>query len=354
GAILSFMRKSLLFIGNYGNRNIGDDAILFVLSRRYKRKYPDYQQYVLARAYSDDIYKISLAIPLKINISSLFKILLSVDMIIIGGGGIFSSYTGPIAKFIPLFALFNRLIGKTVIYESIGVYPTASLFQRITLYISMIIANKVSVRDRSSYECLAFVRKFRNVLLVKDPAFLLKPVSKRRILDILKEEKIDLLPDNLVGFSIKGLKDINQDRKLKKVIIETISFLSEKKIGVLIIPFCHDMFQTSEKDNLLAECIINSLPHKKYVYFLKNYYHPREIMGVMNLCKIFVGMRFHSLVFAHILRIPLIPIPYEKKCEDFIEEYNYKNNSINLETATSFCFKNKIFSILKNLGHCYE
>lgn len=43
------MKKSILFIGNYGNRNIGDDAILFVLSLRYKKKFPNHKQYVFCQ-----------------------------------------------------------------------------------------------------------------------------------------------------------------------------------------------------------------------------------------------------------------------------------------------------------------
>ncbi len=83
--------KKLVFIGNYGNRNVGDDAILQILSKRYRTMYPDYEQYVFARHHQEDIERISSAHALSISVWSIVWMLWATQMIVIGGGGLFGA-----------------------------------------------------------------------------------------------------------------------------------------------------------------------------------------------------------------------------------------------------------------------
>ena len=114
-------RKRLVFIGNYGNRNIGDDAILHILSARYLQAYPAYQQHVFVRHYAEDVARISNARPLSISLRSLLWTLARANLIVVGGGGLFGAKMGPAARFIPLFALLCRLLGKAIVDESVEV-----------------------------------------------------------------------------------------------------------------------------------------------------------------------------------------------------------------------------------------
>lgn len=51
-------RKALVFVGNYGNRNIGDDAILQALGERYARTHPSHHQFGVARTYPEDVRRL--------------------------------------------------------------------------------------------------------------------------------------------------------------------------------------------------------------------------------------------------------------------------------------------------------
>src|SRR5690348_13518431 len=110
-------RSKLVFIGNYGNRNVGDDAILHLLSDRYHERYAGHDQYVFARQDEAHVRRISHATPIPTDPRTALWALWHAQVIVIGGGGIFGARMGPAARFIPLFALLAQMLGKRVIYE---------------------------------------------------------------------------------------------------------------------------------------------------------------------------------------------------------------------------------------------
>lgn len=318
------MKKKLVFIGNYGNRNIGDDAILQVLSRRYQKKFPDYKQYTLVRHYSYDVGKISIASPLDLSLKSIIWVLCNCEVIVIGGGGIFSGYTGPKAKFIPFLGIVSKILGKKVIYESIGLYSTAGYFQRYSVLLSMLLADEISVRDGLSLQSVIPIMKLKNIKLVTDPGYSIRPISIKRVKEILRKEDIKTSNHRVIGISVKRVKSNITNSKIIFELVKVIDWIVAKRnYTVLLIPFCNDRIQYTEKDLEFSLEILSKIKEQSCVFCLKNYYTPQEIAGVMKLCNVFIGMRYHSLVFAHSLGIPLIPISYEEKCLDYIKKNNH-------------------------------
>ncbi|OGG26856.1 hypothetical protein A2960_01695 [Candidatus Gottesmanbacteria bacterium RIFCSPLOWO2_01_FULL_39_12b] len=322
--LFRLMKKKLVFIGNYGNRNIGDDAILHVLSRRYQKKFPDYKQYVFARYYPNDIRRISIATPLDLSLKSIFWVLCNCDVIVIGGGGIFSGYTGPKAKFIPFLGIVSKILGKKVIYESIGLYSTADYFQRYSVLLSMLLADEISVRDIASLQSVIPIMKLKKIKLVADPGYSIRPISIKQVKEILRKEDIKISNHKVIGISVKRGKNNTTNAKIIFELVKVINWIVAKRnYTVLLIPFCNDRIQYTEKDLEFSLEILSKIKKQSCIFCLKNYYTPQEIAGVLKLCDVFVGMRYHSLVFAYTLGIPLIPISYEEKCMDFVKKHHY-------------------------------
>src|SRR5690606_24567673 len=96
-----------LLVGNYGNFNIGDELLLKGAVREIINEFgPDCKFYVPTRNTEFiEIYHKELReqlVPVSIaNFSSLLKAFIDSDMIVIGGGGIWSRYTGSFAHLIP-------------------------------------------------------------------------------------------------------------------------------------------------------------------------------------------------------------------------------------------------------------
>ena len=319
-------QKRLVFIGNYGNRNIGDDAILHILSARYLQAYPAYQQHVFVRHYAEDVARISSARPLPISLRSLLWTLLRANLIVVGGGGLFGAKMGPAARFIPLFALLCWLLGKTIVYESVGVYSNTPRLQKVLLFLSMLTAKQVSVRDATSWAVTRPLRRFKPIRRVDDPGFSITPVDTATALDLLRQEGIQLPEDRskIIGISIKRIiQDRAETQRLMQAVIESLQWLIDQGYVLLFLPFCHDPDKWSEQDVAFAHEIMAQLKYTDGVYCVQGYYTPREVAGMMGLTRLFIGMRYHAQVFAHALHLPLLPIAYEEKRTDFIQQYGY-------------------------------
>jgi len=83
----------------------------------------------------------------------------------VGGGGIWSRYTGNLARFIPLLVLFARAMRKRTCYESIGMYSTASKMQRFLVNLSILFVNECSVRDIETLEMIWKSSRARTILV---------------------------------------------------------------------------------------------------------------------------------------------------------------------------------------------
>ena len=318
--------RNMLFIGNYGNRNVGDDAILQILSARYASAFPDHQQHVAVRDTRVDLSRFCRARPLAINLAAAWWVLWHVQLIVIGGGGLFGAHMGPVARFIPLLALLSQMVGKTVIYESVGIYSNTPLIQQALLFLSMLPARSISVRDATSWRMTSRLRRLRRVALVDDPALEIVPVSEEAALAYLADEGIDLPDDRgrLIGVSIKRIiRDRARTAELHGALVEMCRWLLDRGYTLLFIPFCDDPQKPWEQDVAFAEEIIAALPPDAAVLCVRRLPTPSEAAGLMRLTRLFIGMRFHALVFAHALGLPLLPIAYEDKRTDFIVQHGY-------------------------------
>lgn len=317
---------NLVFIGNYGNRNVGDDAILHVLSQRYEKRFPNHEQFVFARFYPEDIPNIANATPLTMNIASIVFVLLHCQVVVIGGGGIFSAYTGPVAKLIPIFAVLSKILMKKVIYESLGFYSTAGWIEKNAVLFSMLLADDVSVRDQASIETVKPIARFKQIRQVNDPGLDIQPISPQQAREILKAESIQLdNRKNVLGVSIKRLKDPQLNQRYSEALVAFLkNVIKQNEYQLLFIPFCHDKDKYTEKDLEFSRELIQQLNTAEKIAMVSKYYAPTEVAGLVTLCDVFIGTRFHSIVFAHALKVPLIPISYEEKCSDFIVNNGYQ------------------------------
>src|SRR5437870_1749206 len=128
--------KTILMLGNYGNFNIGDEMLLRAVIRDIRNdgenvkfqiptRNPSFVD-VYHKADSHLIEPLPLNAPLKL-MQSFFKS----DAIIVGGGGIWSGYTGPMAHLIPIVTMAGKLLGKQAEFRAIGIYSTASNMDKL-------------------------------------------------------------------------------------------------------------------------------------------------------------------------------------------------------------------------------
>jgi polysaccharide pyruvyl transferase WcaK-like protein len=318
-----------MVIGNYGNRNIGDEAILSCLldiveeTAKSIDTDSDIGFYVPVRsagnlkAFHD---RANLRpVPVK-KPWQLFFHLLRCRAVIIGGGGIFSGYTGPLAKLIPLFGLGAKLLGKKVAYVGVGCYGTASTLEKQLVRLSMLFSDVVCVRDESSANTLRGLARFKHVQLGCDLAFFLAGDGSRPSL-VNGHIPVEARNDELkIGLSLKPVKDHMASGLLVEAFSRIINKLDQEldhRVRFIFFPFAMTDSRI-ENDWALGTELKTRIDNGGCLVLLDQA-KPREFLDLIGQMDIVLGMRFHSQVFAHLAAVPLIGIKYEEKNRDFLD-----------------------------------
>jgi polysaccharide pyruvyl transferase WcaK-like protein len=151
---------------------------------------------------------------------------------------------------------------------------------------------------------------------------LLKKTSEYQILcDLRSQNKF------IIGMSIKPLKDINKTKEVVEKISNFINFINSRhkdRVHFVFFPFAQTNLDLGlENDMIPINDIINKIKIKNIS--LISHMNPILWYFLIGFTDIFIGMRFHSIIFAFINNKPFVAIPYENKIWNFIKENNCNN-----------------------------
>jgi polysaccharide pyruvyl transferase WcaK-like protein len=329
-----------LLVGNYGNFNIGDELLLKGAVQEIIHQFgSDCKFYVPTRntEFIETYHKeqAELLVPVKVNsISSLLKAFTISDMIVIGGGGIWSGYTGLFAHLIPFVGVLGKIARKQLHFKSIGLYSTASKFDRWFVNLSISIADSCTVRDEESFEQLWRSNRKKTKQVDDLSISYLKNCDEN--IRVPEHDAIEALRRQgkmLVGVSIKPTYDHEINLKVIKEFSNAFSLLNSKygpDLQFLLFPFAKTD-SNIENDAAFIQDLIRTLPQKDNITVVS---HTNPVAWYNTLRKfvdIFIGMRFHSIIFAYESNKPLLCIAYENKITQFLK--NKVNNTTIVETV---------------------
>jgi len=115
------MTLNVVIHGYFGFGNIGDEAILATLIEEFKRMFSNVEFTVLSSnpARTTGIHKVS-SIRERLLSLSFWRVFLKSHVLVFAGGGRYGYATWRRMAFLALLA---ELLGKTVIFRALGVYP---------------------------------------------------------------------------------------------------------------------------------------------------------------------------------------------------------------------------------------
>ncbi|MEM4275776.1 MAG: polysaccharide pyruvyl transferase family protein [Candidatus Nitrosocaldus sp.] len=306
--------KRILIIGGYGFSNIGDEAILGGLLK--------YLEDVLG--YNKNIHKITVfsnnpnytmtihGIDAKKNI--IHQILRS-DIIIIGGGELFSEYKLLLYKN-SFLVILARLLNKKIYLIGIGI-DIKKLISKLLLKFVFRLVDSISVRDKSSMQILHDIC-INNVQLMQDLAFYgLRPIKSSLIDNFMKQH--GLTPYNFIIIVIRPYDNSTQ----LSFYINIIKMLA-KNNRVVLIPF--SKHQSSHEDNDLNVIQqIKRVCEQEITIFDPHNTHPNVVLYFISMSKLVISSRLHPLIFAKVANvksIAMLPLYQSKKVRTFAEENN--------------------------------
>jgi polysaccharide pyruvyl transferase WcaK-like protein len=325
------MPIKIVVSGWYGTGNIGDEAILHGLIKIFQSQWdqcditvlsfkPDYTiqtQQVKAVWQLPENFRRWIKSILTLKLFPTIKAISECDLFVLGGGGFLSDWQPEVPFQWLSQARIAKLFGKETMLYGIGAGPfKTKQGQRFTKkYIDKYI-DSITVRDIYSYSAL-----------INDVG--------------IKEDKVRITNDPAFSLTIQNNLDIRRKNVIGINFVELFKFRSftggEKKFQRYVVDL-KEIIRIVQMT--FPECDLEFVPlFKKDIDFFMEYFSAEfptiniinidsytELVNRLYSYKLFVGTRFHSIVFAIMTKTPLVGIVYHPKslavCNNFEIDYS--------------------------------
>lgn len=325
------MIKKIVISGWYGHGNIGDEAILMAMIKKFNKKWPGCHIIVLScnPDYTRQVQNVRAVKQIPVQYAHGFKGFLSrlksivqlyptlwaifrCDLFIMGGGGVLSDWQPEVPKGWLKQMRLTKMFGKRTVLYAIGAGPFTTKKGRMLTrnYINSYV-DEVSVRDKYAYQALVVdvgLQK-EKVKIVDDPVFSLD-VSNNRC--IKRRNKIGI---NLVSlFEFESFRDDVRFNHYLKSLHALLHFLVRElpEYKIVVVPFMSNDLEFFDR------YFQDSFPSIE----IANVEHYKDVAEVMYKCRLFISTRFHSLVLSIMTNTPVFSIVYHSKSLACCENYN--------------------------------
>jgi len=329
----------------YGIGNMGDEALLSVLTRELHRNIEDLEITWIARhpgTELDSLYNIQKSIKnldhdckadsigryyLGLNpgdsgenLQGIIKVLEKCDLLILGGDPFNEISMGVYKGLAPQAALYITLakfLKKPVMLYSIhmGRPLKTDLGKELTKYC---ITNStiVTLREKFSKDVLKQMKiSTDNTVILSDSAWGLEPIfNLEKGKKILEKEKITFRNNNIVGFNFRHQYWVWKKGEWNtycKMLAEVCDWMIEEfDTDILFIPNCN--YEIDKKINLYQDDrptqndIVNNMKNKNYAHKINGKYNLFETLSLFPHIDMHFSNRRHSLVFAAIHGVPTV------------------------------------------------
>lgn len=319
---------SLGIVGNYGHHNVGDEAILWALISQVRTRWPGSDIVI----FSDDVpdtqrrFPDCTCLPLipsgptktiraaKAGVHIL-RALRRLDLLVVGGGGLFvDSYRRVPRKYATLI-LLARLAGTSVVCYQIGAGPITTFTGRHLFRLGAQMANAISVRDAESERVLRQIGVRRDIAVQADPALLLEPAA----IDDLQLPRatgsqpwVGIAP---VPYFARGLWYGADAGKFERYVAKLAEFADTLLEEYQAVPV---FLRFSRGDDVTARAIQERMRRAQEVVIFPHEYDPRRLLALVGRMDLFVGTRLHALIFATMMGVPCIAIAYQEKVRNYM------------------------------------
>jgi len=331
--------KRILIVGNYGAKNVGDDAILYALLSNlsgnkitvmcHRKKFiPNYILHKFGSVkYIERIPFGKLSFIRSLLTGNLFLTLITIffktDFAIVGGGGLFQGYKG---KAIPLWSRQIQLLRKfVVIGNSIG--PFANKEQEKQVVKLLTRSKLTTIRDGMSKLDLL------NGTKTADLAFSLQ--------DQYENWSEFKFKNKTILISLRRWKGINS--KLD----ELAQFIDEEaKMGTqfILLPFA----ELPDEDTKIFDRLLDKIKNKNSVQLISYTDNFNRIQNLYKQVDLVIGMRLHSCIFSVIFSKPFIALSYNQKVVSFCNDIGMGEYCLDFHQITSDSLKMLVGKLEEN------
>ncbi|MGX2961680.1 polysaccharide pyruvyl transferase family protein [Peribacillus sp. JNUCC 23] len=326
-------------IGNYGHDNNGDEAILkgilTVLNERYGIEREDlvifsnhpentYERYGIRSEYL--IHKKSnILSTIVATLQSRRQIVKELDVLIFGGGGILMDMYKRDMPLYSSLAATGKIYGCKIAIFGVGAGPIRTKIGAALIKLMIRSSSSISVRDHESCELLKKLNTQKDIPIIGDPAFYLKPKTVRMGTNEIKRIGVTAVP-----YFSKEYWPTPDEAKyqayVKGMAANLDELISNNRVEVTF-------FSTKyPQDVKVTEDIFNEMTQKDHVNVMRENIYPEKIIELCEKQDVIIGTRLHSLILSVASSTPVIGIGYHKKVENFMKQIDREDLYIDIET----------------------
>ena len=319
--------KEVVVAGNYGGGNLGDEAMLDVLAALFAAKLPGLKIVVPSRRPDvlQRLHPSPIVLPIGVMRGAL-RAFLS-EMLIIGGGTIFSSLSGfGIWAIVSIAILRKILLRKKYYFYGIGYSKSTSKILSAMSRIAFHFADGIYVRDSLSYSYLSGQIKHGRLFLLPELALNLKESDNLppETVNILRKGDGPSIGLSLMYIASSPSNEFNENvlDSVKELIENVYSKYNAKFYFLTFQPRVIDYSKEWRSDSEIGKTIINRLSEQiRSNCYVLEYYPPSDTLRIMREFDSVISMRYHCLVFAHMQKKPYVAISFDDKHSAFVKDY---------------------------------
>lgn len=314
--------------GSYGGLNLGDEAILQSITAELRSSLP-VEITVFSRNPEDTLrrHQVERAVAVReLGRNEIVPELERLDLFILGGGGIL--FDGESKIWLREVELANEL-GVPVMVYSVGAGPLRDPNEQKLVRSALARAAAVTVRERSARQVLEEAGLHREILITADPALLLKPQPLPS--DASAREGLDG-SRHLVGMSVRepggAMPDLSPElyhSMLANVADYMVDRFDAHVVFVPMEPYTLDVQH--------SHAVVSQMLRAQRATVLKGEFTSAQLLSLMKHFRFAVGMRLHFLIFAALMGVPFVALPYASKVSGFLEVLRIQMPPIQLVNA---------------------
>lgn len=326
-------------VGNYGNNNNGDEAILAGIIEQLRVQYglPARNIYVFSNnppqtANRFGVTSAPLYYKRSSSILTFFEtikknspLIRELDMLIIGGGGILMDFYNREAQLFGSYGIMARRGKVPYIVYGCGAGPITSTMGKLFIRNLVGRANSASVRDPKSKQLLHRIGVRKDIQVIGDPSFALPATPMEKSKDRIRKIGVTVVPYYSLAYWPEA-NDIKYENYVQGMAENLDAILEKKDVTITLFStkFPHDVDVTID--------VFNRMVHQERVIVNKSNLSPEEIIEISAAQDVVIGTRLHSLYLAANADTPVMAISYHHKVADFMEMVEMSDRTVGIES----------------------
>jgi len=283
-----------------------------------------------------------------VHLGRSFKILRSLDSLIIAGGGqLCELWRGPWSHPYNVFkfSVLTKLANRKLLFLNVGAGPLDSILSRVFVRCSVGLADYVSFRDVESQTLVRRVGVKRQTHVFPDSAYALD-ISDYDTGNAVRASR-PLVGLNPIGFCdprIWPKKDVYAYSRYLDNLAAFSLWLLSRNYGLRIFSgeVSVDVYALED----LKERLLKSLsPADVNALFVPTSANVKDLLTEMSGFDFIVTSKFHGVVFSHLLAKPVIALSYHKKIDDLMRSVGHSHHCLDIGSFDDECLK-KAFATL--------